>query len=137
MMLKKTVSVIVLLVFLFTTVGYSVTNHYCLGKIHKQKISFLDNSLTCGMEVDAALEKPFQTKVKTNCCKNVVEKVKINDQFDSFNLDLNIWNVNPSMILPELKISLTTNIRSQYYFGLSPPPLITASLNILFATFLI
>jgi hypothetical protein len=137
MMFKKTVSIIVLLVFVFTNVGYSVTNHYCLGKIHKQKISFVDNDLTCGMEVESDSEKPFQTNVKTNCCKNVVDQVKISDQFESVNLDLNFWDVDLSFNIPVLKVSVTTNSISQYYFGLSPPPIITTSLTILFATFLI
>lgn len=89
------------------------------------------------MEIESSSNNSHQTKVKTNCCKNVVDQVKISDRFESVNLDLNLWDVDLSFNVPILKVSVTTNSISQYYFGLSPPPLISTSLTILFDTFLI
>ena len=42
------------------------------------------------MEIESSSNNSHQTKVKTNCCKNLVDQVKISDRFESVNLDLNL-----------------------------------------------
>ncbi len=69
--MKKAISILLGIVFLFSSSGFSINTHYCNGKIRSINIAFSDNHKSCC----------GKKKMAKDCCKNKTEIVKINDNY--------------------------------------------------------
>jgi hypothetical protein len=126
---KKLASILLSLLVLVSSTGFTVANHYCGGQMVKAKLMYVQNDLDCGM--NSMLngcdkhEEVFGTILKKKCCENEFSKYQIENQLKTSELQTPI---NTEMIV--LFVYVYTNlfipnskedvIPSDY----SPPPYI-------------
>jgi hypothetical protein len=82
---KKALSIFLSALLLFSSTGFTVSNHFCKGSLEKVKIGFSAENLSCDMmKSDASCEQhPAQKRLKrTNCCSNQYLHFSLNDTFE-------------------------------------------------------
>ena len=134
--MKKIFSVILSLVILFSTMGFTVSTHMCGGKRVKSKLMIGNADVSCGMEKK---ETPCskQTTMKSNCCQNEYQTFSIEDDYTQqlVKTDLNFdFVISFISTWVNLFDSLTT--QNDIFRDHSPPPLIR-NIPILIQSFLI
>lgn len=68
--MKKAISIVFIFIFLFSSSGFSITTHYCKGKLQSVNILFGKKGCSCGKK-----------KMSKDCCKDKTNIVKISDNF--------------------------------------------------------
>ena len=85
--MKRIFSIFLTLLFVFTTIGYSLATHYCRGEVHKQGLFFLHaNDLSCGMEKSdqhTNCAHHGSALSKKSCCEDDWQIFKITDDYTS------------------------------------------------------
>ena len=82
--MKKLFSVFLALVFLSSNLGFALGTHFCGSHAVESKIILGQADLDCGMgmmEMNDSQSKALA--IKTGCCENVFQDLKINDDFKS------------------------------------------------------
>jgi hypothetical protein len=79
-MLRKTANILLVTVFLSTSIGFSITQHYCGNTLVKISLGHIENCC------------PYCNK-----CHNKVNRIKITDSFNS--ISSNISLINPTVFL--------------------------------------
>lgn len=119
--MKKIISFLLIIPVLISSMSFTVSSHYCMGKKVKSSIGIGTNSISCGM-VQAKLSCDDKAEVKSNCCQNQFlsllvddDKTSENNQFDFSASFINgITPITISLLRIENKI--ITNFQSP-----SPP----------------
>ncbi len=135
--MKKLFSILLCLMFLGGTLGYSLATHYCGGKIVNQGFSLSGETVGCGME-DATDSCPDdQKQLKRPCCQNQVLSFKISDDYAPayYTVDLTcpatlVDIMTTAIVVPA---ELTLQYTAQHY----KPPLPERDYPVIFQSFLI
>ncbi|MEN8121843.1 MAG: hypothetical protein ABFS35_15945 [Bacteroidota bacterium] len=110
MMLRKTANIFMSIVFLLTTMGFTVSKHYCGNEIVDFSINFEAESC-CNME---------------GCCHNENEHFQIEEEFVSSVLTVNFQDIEIDLFFPVYLISIIHNpvesINSVIELAYLPPP---------------
>lgn len=134
--MKKIFSVILSLVILVTSMGFTVSSHVCGGKKVKTVLSIGSSDVSCGMEKKAnnCSTKPI---MKKNCCEDEVLLIQ-NDE--DYTQQLTNFDFSPDFLIAYFTsyIELFENetIETDFFTDHSPPPLIK-DIPVLVQSFLI
>ena len=137
--MKKIFSIILSILFLFSSVGVTFATHYCGGKVFSKKITYITNTDGCGMESDRQLPcEPNKSSVKKkSCCDDDLEIFKITDEYNpsSFDFNLNLGFLTAFFNSVEQLSSQTSSTFSKYKNY--RPPLLERDITVLVQSFLI
>lgn len=134
--MKKFFSVILSLVILITSMGFTVSSHVCGGKRVKTVISVGKADVSCGMEKNAN-NCASKKQMKPNCCQDEVQLIQ-NDE--DYTQQLTNFDFSPDFLIAfitsyvELFENETTE--ADFFSDHSPPPLIR-DIPVLIQSFLI
>lgn len=134
--MKQLFSVILSLVFLITSMGFTVSSHICGGKKVKTVLSLGITDISCGME-DVKDNCATGEQMKSSCCQDEFQLMQIDEDYTpqlteiDFSTDFLIAFVGVYFDL----YGSTTN-EKYFYRDHSPPPLIK-DIPILIQSFLI
>lgn len=109
-MLRKTANILLLTLFLFTTMGFTITQHYCGNRL-----------------ISISLKNVNECCKNCNQCHNKVSHIKINDLFDTNAdaltvVDYSIYVATPAYICDYLFAEFGNALT--IFNDTSPPPLI-------------
>ena len=85
--LFKISSVLMAFIVLFSTISFSISEHYCGD--HLVDRSLFSTAESCGMEMEKSLAIGDCNIQKNNCCKDVVKLYKGQDDIKTNPIDLN------------------------------------------------
>jgi len=134
--MKKIFSVILSLVILVTSMGFTVSSHICGGKKVKTELSIGATDVSCGMEKNTN-NCTSNKQMKSNCCKDEYQLIQ-NDE--DFSQQITHFDFSPDFLIAfitsyvELFENETTEI--DFFANHSPPPLIK-DIPVLIQSFLI
>ncbi|MFT6879590.1 MAG: hypothetical protein ACJARG_000516 [Arcticibacterium sp.] len=140
--MKKTISITLASLILFSNMGFTIATHYCGGHAVKSEVSFGVHHLDCGMPTmdgqETLVSNDGQQFFTEDCCDNLVYQLDIQDDYQS--------NVERVTLNPDFSIVFVYAFFSNYfpflerhkrYTNYTPPPLIKQDVQILFQSFLI
>jgi len=108
-MFRKTINILLITVFLLTSVGFSITRHYCGNRLIKISLAHVENCC------------PYCKK-----CHNKVNNIKITDSYNSYSGNFSLTTALTFTSIPtHCYVSLLSmfNFNSSVYSDVSPPPL--------------
>ncbi|MBC8265809.1 MAG: hypothetical protein H8E84_02485 [Flavobacteriales bacterium] len=86
--MKKVFSILLACIFLFSNIGFTISNHYCGGSIAESALSIGKSDVGCGMETDGKMKcqkKSHQNSYsKTPCCADEYLQFNINENYTTF-----------------------------------------------------
>lgn len=134
--MNKIFSVILSLVVLTTSMGFTVSSHTCGGKKVKSVISVGSVDVSCGMEKNAN-NCATKKQMKPNCCQDEIQLIQ-NDE--DYTQQLTNFDFSTDFLLAFVTsyVELFENETSEidFFADHSPPPLIK-DIPVLLQTFLI
>ena len=127
--MKKTISILLLFVFLFSSSGFSINTHFCNGKLKSVKIVVSDNCKQCC----------GKKKCTKGCCKNKTEIVKIKDNYIPAQIIIppSILTTFALAFIQSFNLSITENNLVVSNLNYLYPPDKPISLSILYRSILI
>jgi len=123
--MKRIIAILLSLVILFSTTGFTLVTHFCGGVASESKVVLFGEAPGCGMEeTESDCDDNGVNYTKKSCCDNERIQVKIEDEYEravkaegATSLEfLTAW-VFTVFNLPE---TLFANIYADY----APPPLL-------------
>ena len=122
--MKQIFSIILSLVILVTSMGFTVSSHICGGKKVKAVVSLGTSDVSCGMEKQKSncASKP---QMKKNCCQDEFELIQNDEDYTQqltevdFSNDFLIAFITSYVELFQIE---TTDV--DFFTDHSPPPLI-------------
>lgn len=110
--MKKILSILFAVLILFSGLNFTISTHYCGGKIADSKISLSDQIATCGMEEEHGNTCSGGSKLSSSCCSNKITDYEIDSNYSPSFTDIHFFGqtVIQVFVIPEnLTIhSLTT-----------------------------
>lgn len=89
--MKSVLSILIALVFLAGQVGFTLSTHYCGGKIFEQSLGVIHSDLSCGMEGESTtICENNGTAVKDNCCHDEFQSLALVNEFKTQVDEINI-----------------------------------------------
>lgn len=123
--MKRIIAILLSLVVLFSTTGFTLVTHFCGGVAAESKVVLFGDAPGCGMEdIKSDCEDNGVNYTKKSCCDNERIEVKIEDEFErtvkaegTTSLDLlTTWVIAAFNLLQ----ASPSNIYADY----TPPPLL-------------
>lgn len=134
--MKKILSVILSVVILFVSMGFTVSSHKCGGKRVKTVLNIGNADVSCGMETtkkDCSDDK----QMNSNCCQDQFQKIQLNDDYTQV---ISFKNFTPDFTVIFVAILFnilpTENVQTFSFKDYLPPPLIK-DIKVLVQSFLI
>ena len=134
--MKKIFSIILSLVILVTSMGFTVSSHICGGKRVKTEIGLIESDVSCGME-RAENNCAEGEQMKSNCCQDDILMVQMDEDYSQ-----KVTNANFSSDFVFVFVAVlcdvlpSTTVQKIFYNDYSPPPLIK-DIPVLVQSFLI
>jgi hypothetical protein len=129
-------SVILSLVILATSMGFTVSSHICGGKKVKTELSIGATDVSCGMEKNAN-NCTSKKQMKPDCCKDEVQLIQ-NDK--DYTQRLISFDFSPNFLIAFItsyvKLFENETTEIDFFLDYSPPPLIK-DIPVLIQSFLI
>lgn len=137
--MRKFVSIFLVIIFLVSTTGMTLNVHYCGGKIYKTVFGYFNGRLLdCGMEKAAPGNCSNSAgTIDQNCCSNHIQKIHIEDNFYSSNLNISIDSVFAILAYVIVIHDNLTEVGVRDFFHQYEPPVLKSDIRVLFQTFLI
>lgn len=78
--MNKVLAVILSLVVLITSMGFTISSHICGGKRVETAFSLMKTDVSCGMEKE---EKTYSNgeQINSNCCQDEFQLVKVEEDY--------------------------------------------------------
>lgn len=133
--MKQVISFILSFVILFTSMGFTLSSHYCGGKKVKTVLNLGKSDVSCGMK-DVIKECSNHKQFKKKCCQNEFQKIQVEDDYTPQVADYNLETKFVSIFL-----YITSNILNveleEDTFNNHSPPILVRNIPILIQSFLI
>jgi hypothetical protein len=129
--MKKGISIVLLLLMLAAMLHLSVASHFCNGNLAASLVSFSGKPASCGMETDENPAPVHGIIITSHCCDNSITTLAINNFYTpTFSFVLNFFQHNFQVsgipaILPVISSQLLTEA-----FRNGSPPGQTVSTNV-------
>ncbi len=135
-LLRKISSIIMAFVVLFSTMSFTVSEHYCGHKL--VDVGFFSKAESCGMEMQKPASSENCELSKSDCCKDEVTQFtgqnELNTSFSSLNFDQQIFVASFVYTYVNLFEGLAViSVPYKYH----TPPLVDKEITILYQVFLI
>lgn len=135
--MKKIFSIILSLVILFTSMGFTVSSHICGGKRVETVLNIGITDVSCGMENTSQKKCADEKQMKSNCCQDEFQKIQINDNYTKIT---SFEHFSPSFTIAfvAILVDLLPNVKTPHLFfkNYLPPPLVK-DIKVLVQSFLI
>ena len=121
--LRKGVSISLVLLLLAATIHLSVATHYCGGIVAAVRVSFSGEPATCGMECQGNEYPLTGTIMTTHCCDDVLTSFTIDNIYTpSYSVlpELLQNNIQAFNLLNGLPV-LSGNVLKSFYTNIKPP----------------
>lgn len=138
--MKKTIQLVfsfsLIMLVLFSTVGFTVSKHICGGEVVLTAVGFSKKELSCGMEKKKT-KCPHHKSVKEPCCSN---------EFELHQLEENFKDITSVPLPTQLKMAVvdfktvsikTFEVKKVPTFCFESPPVRIQDFQILFQSMLI
>ena len=135
--MKKVLSIFLLIVFLTGKVGLTLANHYCGGQISEQSLMLIEHDFGCDMltmedcDMEASTcpmhqkkqEDPTKQNLKAdNCCDNQFTELKIKDNFQSVENDVQLnADFLFAFVYTIAQLNFNKHVSPVTYYDISPP----------------
>ena len=119
-MLKSILSVSLALALLVSSVGFSVSRHYCLGMLANESFYFLGDE-SCGMDDGC---ESSDLHLSNHCCQDenlAVPGIEVKNRADHEEQLLNPSQVSTAIIAEELVPDLNHSLDSKDHLANAPP----------------
>ncbi|MBL4623920.1 MAG: hypothetical protein JKY42_02080 [Flavobacteriales bacterium] len=134
--MKGLFSVILSLVILVTTSGFTLSSHICGGHRVKTVIAMTQADVSCGMEEAISTCDSSEAEMKGICCQNEIIKIQLDEEYEQ--------QVNTAVSVQFLKVLVSSylylfnnNTANIDFYKDYSPPLPDKDIPVLFQTFLI
>lgn len=131
----KIAAILLGVLILFSSFGFTVSTHFCGGEKIKSAVGFVKTDLTCGMKKETS-KCPQHNQIQSECCKNVFEYHKIEDNVKKEVAEIAIPKFIQVFQLINLGFLVQISLDNIYFNNFSPP-LIVKNITVVFQTFLI
>lgn len=134
--MKKIFSVILSLVILFTSIGFTVSSHICGGKRVKTEFGLMMSDVSCGMEISEN-SCSSEEYMESNCCQNQFQTIQMNEDYSQPLTEIvSPTNFIITFIVALFSILPNTTIQTIFFRDYLPPPLVR-DIPVLIQSFLI
>lgn len=120
--------------------GFTMSTHYCGGRLANSALTFGQGSIGCGMESEQiACDQSYKETVeKKSCCENDFAKVQIEQDYDTPIVDYVGVNMIFIAVFVASYINLYfPNIPSKPAYLVYAPPLLNHDIQVMYQCFLI
>lgn len=122
--MKRILSILFAALILVSGMHLSYSIHFCGGKFAASKLSFSEQTASCGMETGTS-ECPNHSKnqVNSDCCKNTVSVYSIEKNYNlsSFDFKHYAFNLLQVFLVPSTNGNLTASSTLSLNTSVSPP----------------
>lgn len=81
--MNRIISILLSLVILFSTTGFTLVTHFCGGVVSESKVVLFGEAPSCGMEeMEPGCDTDGAAYSKRNCCDNESIQIKIEDEYE-------------------------------------------------------
>jgi len=133
---KKIVAVLMTFVVLFSTMSFSISEHYCGNTL--MNAALFSKAESCEMDAKMTAASKDCIVVDEDCCKDVIKQIEgqneLKSDFSNLNLEQQVFIASYIYTYVNLFEGLESNIIP---FKDYTPPLIDKDINVLYQTFLI
>ena len=134
--MKKIFSVILSLVILITSMGFTVSTHICGGKKVKTVLGIGAADVSCGMEKNAN-NCASKKQMNANCCQDEFQLIQNDEDYTQQVID---FELSPdfffAFVTSYVELFYAENLEYDFFTDHSPPPLIK-DIPVLIQSFLI
>ena len=134
--MKKIFSVILSLVILFTSMGFTLSSHYCGGKKVKTVLSVVNADVSCGMEEKKG-DCTTGEQMNSACCQDEFQKIQMDEEsiqpLTGVNFSADFLIVFVGLYIDVFENTIT---EKDFFNDHSPPPLVK-NIPVLVQSFLI
>jgi uncharacterized protein YxeA len=132
--MKKIVSIILSIVILVASSGFTISSHICGGKRSGTVLRIANTNISCGMEkAEDACASSSSNQLNKSCCQNEFQTILMDEDYMKQKIEINFSFVFVAFFHDLLPQNLAQTI---FYKDYSPPPLIR-DIPILVESFLI
>lgn len=135
--MKKIFSVILSLVILFISMGFTVSSHICGGKRVETVLNIGITDVSCGMENTSKNKCADEKQMNSNCCQDEFQAIQLNDSYTKIT---SFEQFSPSFTIAfvAILVYLLPNVKTPHLFfkNYLPPPLVK-DIKVLVQAFLI
>ena len=131
----KASAVVLSLMVLFSSFGFTVSSHFCGGEKIMSAIGFVKTDLSCGMK-QKPTSCPIKDEIQSTCCQNIHDYHHIEDNVKKDRLEIFTPDFTQVFCLTELKPVYSLALTQTYYSDFSPP-LIVKNITLVHQSFLI
>lgn len=128
-------AILLSLMVLFSSLGFTVSTHFCGGEKIMSAVGFVKTNLTCGMKEKPNL-CPEKNQISSSCCQNIFEYHHIEDNVKKERAEIFVPDFAQTFYYSELKPLYSIAVKRTYFDGFSPP-LIVENITLVHQTFLI
>jgi hypothetical protein len=80
-MMKRIVSIPLILLILFSGINVNIASHYCRGNFAGARVSLSGKLATCGMEEDRPVTLPSRDLISNLCCEDFISSFSISTNY--------------------------------------------------------
>lgn len=120
---------------LFSSLGFTVSSHFCGGEKIMSSVGFVKTDLSCGMKSNPTL-CPEKNQIKSTCCQNVFEYHHVEDNVKKERVEIFVPDFVQTFFHLELTPLLSVALKRTYFNDFSPP-LIVKNITLVHQTFII
>lgn len=125
--MKRVASILLSLLILLSSIGYTVASHYCGGQMVKAKLMYVHNSIDCGMNgmlnSCAEQEETSGSILKKQCCENEFSRFQLENQLKTSELQAPInTEVVVMFVYTYLNLFLSNTTEGVIPSDYTPPP---------------
>ena len=123
--MKRIIAILLSLVVLFSTTGFTLVTHFCGGVALESKIMLFGDAPCCGMEVtDSGCDAEGMNFAKRSCCDNESFQIKVEDAFERIVKGENTPSFQILTLWVMVAFNLPQSSPSNIYADYTPPPLL-------------
>lgn len=137
--MKRFVAILLSTLMLVSTMGFTVSTHYCGGKAIKSHLTLGKSALSCGMKKTPRMcnSDSQHEMTKKGCCENKYLSIDLDDDYQPViaDIDINVEFVF-TFVYTYVQLIYFDVDREIAFSDYSPPP-VRQDIQVLYQTFLI
>ncbi|MFA5329924.1 MAG: hypothetical protein WC384_19160 [Prolixibacteraceae bacterium] len=128
--MKKILSISFALLILVSGLNFTISTHYCGGKVAASKISLYGHLASCGMEESETDDCTYASTIEeSSCCKNKVSVYEVDHNYSPSFTEFKVFaqTVLQLFTIPENITFHSLTSASNLYTDVSPPGFLPAN----------
>lgn len=122
--MKQFFLVILSLVILVTSMGFTVSSHICGGRSVRTLISIGRADVSCGMEKDVS-ECSTNSIMKNNCCQDIFQLIQNDENYTQQHTSLDFFpNFLVAFVTSYVELIKYEQLKDDFILNKYPPPVV-------------